>query len=141
MARRPQLFSYEKPDSESRGSKEVVVLCQMPTMRGAVHVIRHGGEENLHSHKSVDGFWMVLSGKVAFYGEDNVLLGEFGPYEGIMMPHNNRYWFESVGEGDAEILQVLHFDPERGFEREDHEEHKFDREDIKVSYGMMRRKK
>jgi len=109
-------------------------------MRGAVHVLRRGGEENLHSHKSVDGFWMVLSGKVAFYGEDGVRFGEFGPHEGIMMPRNNAYWFESVGDEDAEILQVLQFDDDQGFVREDHEDPKFDRNKIKMFYGGIRRK-
>lgn len=141
MPTRPQLFSYNKPEQQSEANKEVVILCQSPTMRGSVHVVRRGGGENLHSHKSVDGFWMVLSGKVAFYKEDGSLFGEFGPHEGIMMPRNNRYWFESVGEADAEIVQVLHFDRDQGFEREDHEEPKFDRDSVKVFYGGMRRKK
>ena len=134
-ALRPQMFRYRKPAAERQGTKEVVLLCQSPTMRGSVHVIRRGGGEHLHSHRSVDGFWMVLSGKIAFYGEGNVLYGELGPCEGIMMPRNNRYWFESVGEGDAEIIQVLHFDRDKGFEREDHEKPKFDRDEIKVSFG------
>jgi len=132
---RPQLFRYRKPAAERQGTKEVVVLCQSPTMRGSLLVVRRGGGEHLHSLRSVDGFWMVLSGKVASCGEGNVLFGELGPCEGIMMPRNDRYWFESVGEGDAEIIQVLHFDRDKGFEREDHEKPKFGRDDIKMTLG------
>ena len=33
-----------------------------------------GGENNLHSHKGMDGFWMVLSGKVKFYGPGDILM-------------------------------------------------------------------
>ncbi|MEH6551788.1 MAG: hypothetical protein V7744_17570 [Pseudomonadales bacterium] len=137
----PQSFSYKKPTEGRQGKKEVVKLCQSPTMRGSVHVIREGGGEHLHSHKSVDGFWMVVSGRVAFYGDGDIFYGEFGPMEGIMMPRNNRYWFESIGEGDAEIIQVLHFDHNKGFERDDHEEAKFDRDEIKVFFGGTRRPK
>lgn len=96
-------------------------------MRGSVHVVRKGGEEHLHSHESVDGFWMVLSGKVRFYADGEKLLGEFSAMEGIYIPRNNRYWFESAGDEDAELLQVLHIDPKRGFKRSNHEKQKFDK--------------
>ncbi|MFT4825485.1 MAG: mannose-6-phosphate isomerase-like protein (cupin superfamily) [Halioglobus sp.] len=132
---KPQIFGYKKPPPELQAKKEVVILCQTPTIRGSVHVVRGGAGEHLHSHKSVDGFWMVLTGSVAFYGEGDTFYGEFGPGEGILMPRNNRYWFESVGDDDAEIVQVLHFDKGKVFDREDHEEAKFDRAEIKVLVG------
>lgn len=135
---RPQTFSYKKPASSQQGKREVVKLCQLPTMRGSVHIIRRGGGEHLHSHKTVDGFWMVLSGRVAFYTKDDKLLGEFGPMEGVLIPRNNRYWFESLGDTDAEILQLLQVDAQRGFEREDHEPAKVSRDEINVFFGGTR---
>lgn len=129
---KPQTFNYEKPAAELQGKREVVRLCQIPTLQGSVQVVRRGGGEHLHSHGTVDGFWMVLSGRVAFYGEDSKLFGEFGPGEGILMPRGNRYWFEALGEGDAEIIQVLHIDRDAGFQRDDHEAPKVDKSDINL---------
>ena len=84
---------------------------------------------------------MVLSGRVSFYGEGDICYGEFGPMEGIMMPHNNRYWFDSVSDADAEILQVLHFDRDQGVQRDDHAMPKYSKEDVRLFYGGTRSKK
>lgn len=121
----PQRFSYSKPPVKEGIKRDIVSLCKTKSMRGSVHVIRKGGEERLHSHETVDGFWMVLSGKVRFHGDEGRLLGEFNAMEGILVPRNNRYWFESVGTEDAELLQVLRIDSEKGFQRENLEEPKF----------------
>lgn len=128
---RIQTFRYDKPGSDERGSKEIVLLCQKNTMRGAVHVIRKGGEEHLHSHSSIDGFWMVLSGRARFYGEGDVLIGEFTAMQGILVPRGTKYWFESAGDEDLELLQVLCFDPGQGFVREDHAAPKFSKQSLK----------
>jgi mannose-6-phosphate isomerase-like protein (cupin superfamily) len=137
---KPQPFIYEKPVPREGDKREVVRLCQTRGVRGSIHVIREGGGENMHSHDSVDGFWMVLAGRVAFYGDGDVELGEFGPLEGILLPRGNRYRFESVGEGDAEIVQVLRIEEDKGFEREDHEEPVIKKGDIPVYYGIKRNK-
>jgi hypothetical protein len=34
------------------------------------------------------------------------VIGEFGPFEGTISPAYSRHWFENVGEGDLELLQV-----------------------------------
>ena len=69
----PRTFRYDKPPAPEGASKEIVLLCQTDTMRGAIHVFRKGSEEELHSHKTVDGFWMVLSGRIRFYGDNELL--------------------------------------------------------------------
>lgn len=126
-----QTFSYQKPEKEQQGHKEIVLLCKGKRMRGAVHIVRKGGEEHLHSHKTVDGFWMVLSGRVRFHGEGDTVIGEFGPMEGLLVPRNTRYWFETVGEDELELLQVLGFDAGKGFQRDDHARPNFDPKSIK----------
>ena len=131
----PQTFKYRKPPHDQKGNKEIVRLCQNSNMRGATHVIRKGGEENLHSHKFIDGFWMVLTGKARFYGENDVVIGEFNPLEGVMIPRTTRYWFESVGDRDLELLQVLAFDPDKGFGRDNHAKPNFDHKNIKWFSG------
>ena len=99
-------FSYSKPEGVDRG-KGFVRLAVSPLIKGVVQVVKkNGGENNLHYHTSVDTFWMVLKGRVRFYGPNDVLMGEYGPYEGTVTPRFSRYWFENCGEGDLELLQV-----------------------------------
>ena len=42
-----------------------------------------------------------------------VVLGEFGPHEGMITPRFSRYWFENIGDEDLEILQVAAFGSDR----------------------------
>ena len=102
-------FSYAKPDGVSSG-KGFVALGRKDIVRGVVQVVKkHGGENNLHFHTTSASFWMVLKGRVRFYGPGDVLIGEFGPQEGTITPRYSRYWFENVGDEDLEILQVSAF--------------------------------
>jgi len=104
-----QTFSYKKPENLRRG-KGIVQLAQSDIIRGRVQIVREGGENNLHSHTGMDGFWMVLAGKVKFYGPGDVLIGEFGKHEGILVPRGAQYWFESSGDEELEILQMAAFE-------------------------------
>jgi mannose-6-phosphate isomerase-like protein (cupin superfamily) len=101
-------FRYEKPDVE-RG-KKVLRLARTDRMIGLVHVVREGGENNLHSHPHQDGFFFVLKGRVRFYGPEDVLIGELGPLEGIVIPRGTAYWFESASAEALELLSVESFD-------------------------------
>jgi mannose-6-phosphate isomerase-like protein (cupin superfamily) len=69
-------------------------------------VLAEGGENNLHYHPHVDLIYMVLKGKVRFYGWGEKLFGEYGPNEGISLPRNARYWFESASEEELHLLQI-----------------------------------
>jgi mannose-6-phosphate isomerase-like protein (cupin superfamily) len=114
-----QTFSYRKPVGDDPGAQQFVLLGRTDHIRGAVHIVRDEGGENLHSHRTIDGFWMVLSGRARFH-DDNGPVGEFGPGQGIVTPRNVRYRFERIGDGDLELLQVLAFDPLQGWHRENH---------------------
>jgi mannose-6-phosphate isomerase-like protein (cupin superfamily) len=105
----PVTFSYAKPDDVSAG-KGFISLGRKDIVRGVVQVVKkHGGENNLHYHSTSASFWMVLKGRVRFYGPGDVVIGEFGPHEGTITPRYARYWFENVGDEDLEILQVSAF--------------------------------
>jgi mannose-6-phosphate isomerase-like protein (cupin superfamily) len=105
----PTTFSYAKPSGVNAG-KGFVNLGRRDIVRGAVQVVKkNGGENNLHFHTTSASFWMVLKGRVRFYGPGDVLIGEFGPHEGTITPRYSRYWFENVGDEDLEILQVSAF--------------------------------
>ena len=103
----PRAFTYDRPQLERE--RHVVMLAQTDRMMAAVQVLKSGGENNLHSHTNLDGFWMVLKGRVRFYGDGDALLGEFGPYSGILIPRGSRYWFESCSDEPLELLQVEAF--------------------------------
>lgn len=117
-------FSYKKPENVS-GDKMIVELAKSRLIRGRVQVVRSGGENNLHSHDGMDGFWMVLKGKVRFYGPGDVVIGEFGQHEGILLPAGEEYWFESADESqELELLQMAAFDPNTPLRRRDAEPQK-----------------
>ena len=102
--RKPQYFRYEKPDVTT--PKGTVKLAQTDILKTAVQIIRDGGGNNLHSHAVTDTCWMVLKGRARFYGDNDEVIGEFGPYEGITTPRGTAYWFESAIEGEnLELLQ------------------------------------
>jgi mannose-6-phosphate isomerase-like protein (cupin superfamily) len=106
-------FSYARPDGVSAG-KGMVRLGRKDIVRGVVQVVKkHGGENNLHYHTDIASFWMVLKGRVRFYGPGDVVIGEFGPHEGTITPRYSRYWFENIGDEDLEILQVAAFSSEK----------------------------
>lgn len=85
-------------------------LGRTSLIRGLVQQFKKGGgERSLHYHGNTDCFWMVLRGRVRFYGLNDGLIGEFGPQEGAIMPAYARYRFENVGDGDLEMLQVMAF--------------------------------
>ena len=99
-------FSYAKPAEGYKHGKAMAKLGRSDILKGVVQVLREGGENALHYHTTMDSFWMVLKGRVRFYGPGDTLLGEFGPMEGIVTPRNSRYWFERTGADELELLQV-----------------------------------
>lgn len=98
-----QVYSYSKP--ELKHSKAVVVLGRTDTAYVNVQVVRHGGENNLHSHPNKDGFWTVLRGRAKFYTTGDEAIADIGPMQGVVIPHGYPYWFESSGDEELEILQ------------------------------------
>jgi oxalate decarboxylase/phosphoglucose isomerase-like protein (cupin superfamily) len=99
-------FKYAKPDGVTAG-KGFVALSRTDILKGVVQVVKkNGGENNLHYHSRMDSFWMVLKGRVRFYGPGDVVIGEFGPHQGMVTPRYSRYWFENIGDDDLELLQV-----------------------------------
>jgi mannose-6-phosphate isomerase-like protein (cupin superfamily) len=103
MEARP--MRYERPVLPEGRPKAVKMLARTDRAFLAVQLVREGGENNLHSHAHVDGFWFVLKGRARFYTTDDELLGDFGPLEGVVVPREFPYWFESSGDEELEILQ------------------------------------
>jgi mannose-6-phosphate isomerase-like protein (cupin superfamily) len=122
------VFGYQAPDNLVKG-KGIVRLCRSDLCYATVQVLQSGGENNLHAHPAQDGIWIVLKGRVKFYGKDDVVLAELGPLQGIHIPRGFYYWFESSSPEKLEILQVeaidksvknerLNATPQKDFETE-----------------------
>ena len=116
-----KVLKYVTPDSAECGGKAVVRLVQSDILFGNVQVISEGGDNNLHSHAGMDGFWFVLKGKARFYGPTNDdVIAELGPHQGVFIPRNFAYWFEKIGTEKLEILQVEAIDRSVRNERTDY---------------------
>jgi mannose-6-phosphate isomerase-like protein (cupin superfamily) len=102
---RMQPVKYTPPDSGK--PKDVLMLAKSSRLRTLVQIVREGGENNLHYHTNSDTCWVVLKGRVRFYGLGDKLIGEYGPTEGILIPEGSRYWFEKAGDEQLELLQVV----------------------------------
>jgi len=100
-------FAFTRPEMQlPDGQKIHVKLAGTDSCRASVQVLNKGGENNLHFHPNMDLIYMVLKGRVAFYGPGDKLVGEFGVHEGVMLPEYTRYWFKSVGDEEAHLLQI-----------------------------------
>ena len=100
-------FAFKRPPEDlPEGRKMHVKLAGTNSCRASVQVLNQGGENNLHYHPNLDLIYMVLKGRVTFYGPGDKVIGEYGPLEGLLLPENSRYWFKSVGEEEAWLLQI-----------------------------------
>lgn len=70
-----------------------------------VQVIADGGETNLHSHKGNDAIWFVLQGAATFYTTENRVVATVHKHEGLLIPREVPYWFESASEENLVVLR------------------------------------
>ncbi len=99
-----QVVKYEARSPERL--KDFFKLGRTDILFAAVQALGAGGENNLHSHNAMDGFWFVLEGRARFYTTNNELVAEVGKYEGVIVPRDTPYWFESSGDEPLHLLQV-----------------------------------
>lgn len=104
-------FAFARPGIgfASEKKKIHVRLAGTNSCRASIQVLCEGGENNLHYHPNMDLIYMVLKGHIRFYGPGDKLIGDYGPLEGVLLPENSRYWFESVGTEEAHLLQIAGF--------------------------------
>lgn len=104
-----QVFKYFKPELGKR-DRILKKLCLTDIVFAGVQVLRPGAGNVMHSHSGMDGIFFVLKGRIAFYGEGDVILGELEPLQGIAMPRGTHYWFKAVSEEPVEMLHIEAFD-------------------------------
>lgn len=71
-----------------------------------VQVFEKGVHNNLHTHLTEDGYWLVLGGRARFHGEGDTIIAELGKLEGVLLPAGTKYWFEGISDDPLEILRV-----------------------------------
>ena len=100
-----QRFDYSRPALRSGKTRAAARLVNTDILFAVIQLFESGGENIMHSHAGMDGFWFVLSGKARFYIAEEESF-EVGPRQGLCIPRATRYWFEKTGEEPLEILQV-----------------------------------
>jgi quercetin dioxygenase-like cupin family protein len=68
-------FKYLRPEDGFNRGKAMTMLAKTDILKAVTQVLKDGGENNLHYHTKIDSFWLVLKGRVRFYGVDDKLLG------------------------------------------------------------------
>ncbi len=100
-------FKFDLSDVNVPQDKKLhVKLAGTDSTRASVQILHEGDGNNLHYHPNMDLIYMVLKGCIRFYGPGDAILGEFEQNEGLLLPENARYWFESVGKEEAWLLQI-----------------------------------
>jgi mannose-6-phosphate isomerase-like protein (cupin superfamily) len=107
-------FRYEPGRIDDGRVKQVTNLCRTDLMKAAIHCVRRGGENNLHSHPGRDEIFFVLRGRARVYGPGDELVAELGPFDGVLIPRDFQYWYESADDEVLELLQVAAADPRIG---------------------------
>lgn len=122
----PARFEYAGTPPPFNAPKKHFRLCRTPLLDADIQVLGDKGANNLHSHTGNDGFWFVLKGRAKFYDENDHVIGDLGPMQGILIEHDFPYWFEAAGDELLEILHVAARDPRVDpDERVDHRPRKF----------------
>ena len=92
----PQLLEHGKTSTR---------LARTDLLSATVQVIAYGGETNLHAHGGEDATWLVLQGKARFYTTDDEVVATLGQFDGLVIPRELPYWFESASDENLVILR------------------------------------
>ena len=109
-----ETFKYGGPDSpgaRERSNGKSYDLVNNESVISTVQVMEKGMGNALHAHRDQDGYWFILGGTARFHGAAEEILAELNKHEGIYVPHDTRYWFESVDDEPLQILRVSQMIP------------------------------
>lgn len=115
-----EVFEFEREESDR--PKDHYWFTRTDSFAAEVQVVREDGANNLHSHTGTDGLWMVRDGKARFYTEDDEVVAELESDQGVLIPREYPYWFESIGDVPLEILHISSYVEGKERERVDHEQ-------------------
>jgi mannose-6-phosphate isomerase-like protein (cupin superfamily) len=105
-----QKFRYDGPDAPQvrrrgdRGDSHDLITNER--VISTIQIMQKGQANAMHMHRDQDGYWFVLAGRARFHGVGEEILAELNAHDGFYVPHNTRYWFESVDDEPLQILRV-----------------------------------
>ena len=73
-------FAFTVPDVEAPNRRINCYLAKTDSCSATILVLRDGYQASHHYHPNQDGIWVVLKGRVRFFGgADEKDMGEYGP--------------------------------------------------------------
>ena len=101
--REPTVFGMRTQlPSQGRADMPVAATERMSVI---VKTYAEGGENALHAHPHEDHVFVVLQGRIRFYGEDGEL-ARLGRHQGILLPCGAYYRFEVEPDEAVVMLRV-----------------------------------
>jgi len=103
---------------ELTSGKKGTVVAKTDITVVEMQVAASGGSTNMHAHTGLDGAWFVVSGEARFYTADpdeaavkdrdltDIVVGDFGPCEGVLIRRDTPYWFECISKENLLLLHV-----------------------------------
>jgi mannose-6-phosphate isomerase-like protein (cupin superfamily) len=82
------------------------IRSKTDNLRIMVKVYANGGENLFHSHNAEDHAFVVLSGQATFNIETEDNIKVLNKYEGVMLPKDMNYKFQSSGPGNLVMLRI-----------------------------------
>ena len=101
-------FQVFRVDPQLPGGKQrtVELLARSDIATAIVHIMKTGGENQLHAHRAQDAVWLVLAGQVAFIGEDHREVARLNAMDGIFVPRGAAYYFSATGQDTTIVIRV-----------------------------------
>jgi mannose-6-phosphate isomerase-like protein (cupin superfamily) len=93
----------ELPDGRNRAVER---LAGSDIESAIVHIIKQGGENDLHAHRAQDAVWLVLDGQITFYDENHQAVATLNARDGLFVPRGTPYYFSSTGDETAILVRV-----------------------------------
>jgi mannose-6-phosphate isomerase-like protein (cupin superfamily) len=106
-------FDLRTPYLEQGRTTDIRAKTDLMTITAKVYA--EGGENAMHHHVHEDHSFIVLEGEATFHIETDENATVCGKYEGVLLPKDVNYWFESSGEGNLVMVRfgALHQGVER----------------------------
>jgi mannose-6-phosphate isomerase-like protein (cupin superfamily) len=99
-----KVFNLRTPYLEQGRTTDMRARTDLMTI--TMKVYAEGGENAMHNHPHEDHSFMVLEGEATFHIESDDNTMTVGCYEGILLPKNVNYWFQSSGDQNLVMIRV-----------------------------------
>ena len=98
------VFDLRTPYLEQGRTTDVRARTDLMTV--TMKVYAEGGENAMHNHPHEDHSFIVLEGEATFHIETDENTKVVTRYEGVMLPKNVNYWFQSTGRQNLVMIRV-----------------------------------